>query len=96
MNDKILQMFFDIDRWTNAIDKGVGKDIKKSELIKLCTERTRAAMYKAMKEGRYEIAPPHTAQIPKDNGEFRTVYVNEPIDRIVLSIANDLLFDLVP
>ena len=96
MNDKILKMFFDIDRWTKAIDKGVGKDIKKSELIKLCTERTRAAMYKAMKEGRYEIAPPHTAQIPKDNGEFRTVYVNEPIDRIVLSIANDLLFDLMP
>ena len=96
MNDKILQMFFDIDRWTKAIDKGVGKDIKKSELIKLCTERTRAAMYKAMKEGKYEIAPPHTAQIPKDNGEFRTVYVNEPIDRIVLSIANDLLFDLMP
>ena len=96
MNDKILQMFFDIDRWTKAIDKGVGKDIRKSELIKLCTEGTRAAMYKAMKEGRYEIAPPHTAQIPKDNGEFRTVYVNEPIDRIVLSIANDLLFDLMP
>lgn len=95
MNDKILQMFFDIDRWTKAIDKGVGKDIKKSELIKLCTERTRAAMYKAMKEGKYQIAPPHTAQIPKDNGEFRTVYVNEPIDRIVLSIANDLLFDLM-
>ena len=96
MNDKILQMFFDIDRWTKAIDKGVGKDIRKSELIKLCTERTRAAMYKAMKEGKYQIAPPHTAQIPKDNGEFRTVYVNEPIDRIVLSIANDLLFDLMP
>ena len=96
MNDKILQMFFDIDRWTKAIDKGVGKDIKKSELIKLCTERTRAAMYKAMKEGKYQIAPPHTAQIPKDNGEFRTVYVNEAIDRIVLSIANDLLFDLMP
>ena len=96
MNDKILQMFFDIDRWTKAIDKGVGKDIKKSELIKLCTEGTRAAMYKAMKEGKYEIAPPHTALIPKENGEFRTVYVNEPIDRIVLSIANDLLFELVP
>ena len=52
MNDKILQMFFDIDRWTKAIDKGVGKDVKKSVLIKLCTEGTRAAMYKAMKEGK--------------------------------------------
>ena len=89
-------MFFDIGRWAKAIDKGVGKDIRKDQLIKLCSEGTRADMYKAMKFGRYEIAPPHTAQIPKDNGEFRTVYVNEPIDRIVLSIANDLLFDLVP
>ena len=96
MNDKILQMFFDIGRWTKAIDKGVGKDIKKSELIKLCTEDVRLSMAKAMKDGRYLIAPPHTAQIPKDNGEFRTVYVNEPMDRVVLSIANDLLFDLMP
>lgn len=96
MNDKILQMFFDHQRWTKAIDKGVGKDIKKSELIKLCREDARIAMYQAMKDGRYQIFPPHTAQIPKDNGEFRTVYVNEPVDRIVLSIANDLLFELCP
>ena len=67
MEDKILQMFFDIGRWTKAIDKGVGKDIRKDQLIKLCSEGTRADMYKAMKVGRYEIAPPHTAQIPKDN-----------------------------
>ena len=53
-------------------------------------------MADAMLNGKYEIAPPHTAQIPKGDGEFRTVYVNEPIDRIVLSIANDLLFDLMP
>ena len=96
MEDKILRMFFDIERWTKAIDKGVGKDIRKSELIKLCTEDIRVAMYKSMKDGKYQIAPPHTAQIPKDNGEFRTVYVNEPIDRIALSIANNLLFDLCP
>lgn len=54
-------------------------------------------MYTAMLNGEYEIAPPHTALIPKDTpGEFRTVYINEPIDRIWLSIANDLLFDLMP
>lgn len=94
MEDKILSMFFDIDRWTKAIEKGVGKDIRKDQLIKLCAEDTRLAMAKAMKEGKYNISPPHTAQIPKDNGEFRTVYVNEPMDRIVLSIANDLLFEL--
>ena len=96
MEDKILQMFFDHQRWEKAIDKGVGKDINRAQLIKLCTEDVRIRMAHAMKMGKYEIAPPHTAQIPKENGEFRTVYVNEPTDRIVLSIANDLLFDLMP
>lgn len=96
MTDKILQMFFDIDRWTKAIDKGVFKDIRKDQLIRLTSESTRLGMADAMLKGQYEIAPPHTAQIPKDNGEFRTVYVNEPIDRVVLGIANDLLFDLMP
>lgn len=96
MTDKILQMFFDIERWTKAIDKGVDKDIRKDQLIKLTHEQTRLAMAEAMMHGKYEISPPHTAQIPKDNGEFRTVYVNEPIDRVLLSIANDLLFELMP
>lgn len=73
MNDRILEQFFSIDRWTKAIDKGVGKDIRRDQLIKLCSERTRLTMYQAIKEGRYMIAPPHTAQIPKENGEFRTV-----------------------
>lgn len=96
MADKITQMFFDINRWERAIEKGVDKDIRKDQLIRVTDEHTRLAMAEAMLEEKYEISPPHTAQIPKENGEFRTVYVNEPIDRVLLSIANDLLFDLMP
>lgn len=96
MSDKILQIFFDIGRWEKAIEKGVLKDIRKDQLILLTSEHTRLNIADAMLKGKYEISPPHTAQIPKDNGEFRTVYVNEPIDRVILSIANDLLFDLMP
>lgn len=96
MADKILQMFFDIGRWEKAIEKGVLKDIRKDQLIRLTDEYTRLAIADAMLKGKYEISPPHAARIPKDNGEFRTVYVNEPIDRVILSIANDLLFDLMP
>ena len=96
MNDKILQMFFDIGRWEKAIEKGVNKDIRKDQLIKLTDEHTRQEIAAAMLQGKYEISPPHTAQIPKENGEFRTVYVNEPIDRVLLGIANDLLFELMP
>lgn len=94
--DKILEMFFDTDRWIYAIDKGVGKDIDRSKLYQLCKPETRVRMCKAIQEGLYEIAPPHTAAIPKDDGTDRIVYVNEPIDRVFLSIANDLLFDLMP
>ena len=96
MSDKILQMFFDIDRWTKAIERGIFKDIRKDILIRLTDESTRLGMADAMLKGRYEITPPHIARIPKDNGEYRTVYVNEPVDRVVLGIANDLLFDLMP
>lgn len=96
MNDIILQKFFELDRWTYAIEKGVGKHIAKSDLYQLTKPETRMAMCEAIRDGRYEIAPPHTAKIPKDNGEFRTVYINEPVDRILLSIANDLLFELMP
>lgn len=96
MADIILQKFFEIERWTKAIEKGVLKDIRKDQLIKLTCEKTRAWMYQVIKGGAYEISPPHTAKIPKDNGEYRTVYVNEPMDRVVLSIANDLLFELMP
>ena len=96
-NDKILQMFFEKERWTYAIDKGVGKDINKGQLYQLTKPEVRAKMYQAIASGNYTIAPPHTAKIPKDTpGEFRTVYVNEPIDRIFLSIANALLLDLTP
>lgn len=96
MSDKILKMFFDIERWAKAIEKGVCKDIRKDQLIRLTDEKTRVQIADAILKGKYDISPPHTAQIPKEGGEFRTVYVNEPIDRIILSIANDLLFELMP
>ena len=96
MDDKILKMFFDGGRWEYAIAKGVGKDVPKNVLYQLCKPEVRLAMYEAICNGKYEIAPPHTALIPKDSpGEFRTVYVNEAADRVLLSIANDLLFELM-
>lgn len=96
MKDKILEMFFEHDRWIYAIEKGVGKHIAKSDLYQLTKPETRMTMCQAIREGHYDITPPHTAKIPKDNGDFRTVYINEPVDRVLLSIANDLLFELTP
>ncbi len=92
-----MQMFFDFNRWQYAIEKGIVKDVPKNVLYQLCKPETRLNMYEAIATGKYDIAPPHTALIPKETpGEFRTVYVNEAADRVLLSIANDLLFELMP
>lgn len=92
-NDQLLAECFVKSRWEAAIQKGVDKEIKPSVLKKLCKAQTRQKLYADIRDGRYKIKPPHEAQIPKDNGEFRTVYVNEPEDRVLLSVINDLLFD---
>lgn len=94
MKDILLEKVFEAERWEAAINKGFFKGIDKGELRKLCGPDTRVRLAMAILEDNYEIAPPHQALIPKDNGEFRTVYVNENIDRIFLSIVNDLLFEL--
>lgn len=87
--------FSDKSRWERALEKGIGKGICKKDIRELCEDNTRVAMYLAIRDGRYTIVPPHTAQIPKDDGTFRTVYVNEPKDRVLLSLVNDLLFEVM-
>ena len=92
--DILLQKFFEAHRWEQALEIGVDKHIDKGELRKLCSPEVRLAMYNAIVSDNYEIAPPHQAQIPKDNGDMRIVYVNENVDRIFLSIANNLFFEM--
>jgi hypothetical protein len=96
MKDILLQKFFESERWEKAIETGVGKGIDKGELRQLCSPEIRAAMYNCIISDNYEIAPPHQAKIPKDNGDFRIVYVNENVDRVFLSIVNDMLFEMFP
>lgn len=94
--DTLLQKFFETDRWTHAIDVAVDKGIDQSLLRRLCEPDGRMEVYHAIRDGKYVVAPPHEAQIPKDDGTMRTVYVNEDVDRVVLSIVNDMFFELCP
>ena len=96
MDDILLQKFFEMKRWEQALEAGVDKHIDKGELRKLCSPEVRIALYNAIATDKYEIAPPHQVQIPKDNGDMRIVYVNENVDRIFLSIANNLFFEMFP
>ncbi len=97
MQDYLLQEFFRMERWESAIEIGVGKHIDKGELRKLCSPEIRARLYLAMASDNYAIAPPRISLIPKDEpGKFREVMICENIDRIVLSIANNLFFEFFP
>ena len=96
MTDILLQKFFEMQRWEQALKTGVDKHIDKGELRKLTSPEVRLALYNAIVSDNYEIAPPHQAQIPKDNGDMRIVYVNENVDRIFLSIVNNLFFEMFP
>lgn len=94
--DILLQKFFEKERWEQAIETGVDKHIHKGDLIKLTDPEVRIKLLKRIATDNYEIAPPHQAAIPKDNGDFRIVYVNENADRIFLSIVNNLFFEMFP
>lgn len=94
--DLLDKAFTEPERWENAINKALDKKIDKAILNQLTSPEFRTKLYFAIKNGTYKIAPPHEAQIPKDNGDMRTVYVCENLDRVLLSIFNDLIFELCP
>lgn len=97
MDVLLEKLFTEEERWTEAIDIGVGKEISKMEMRKLCSPEVRKALLLTIVNDQYRIAPPHTAKIPKDTpGEYRTVYINENIDRIILSLVNNLFFEMFP
>ena len=86
------KVFTNMGLWESAINKADSKGISKALLMELCSPENRVMLYRRVMSDSYDIAPPHTAQIPKDNGEYRTVYANEPFDRVFLAIINDILF----
>lgn len=94
MTDIKLEKFFELSRWEAMLEKSYNKGIDMSLLRQLCEPQNRLQLYEAITSGNYEIMPSHIVKIPKDNGDFREVYVNEPIDRIFLSLYNDILFEM--
>ena len=95
--DIMLAKVFEEHRWETAIENGLGKGIDKTTLRSLTSPQKRIEIYRAIRDGKYEISPPHIALIPKEGkNEFRTVYVNEAIDRILLSIITEVAFEMYP
>ena len=92
--DLLLEQMFKRD-WKSDLEKSHDKGII-DVAEKLVDPNARSQVYCAIKEGTYQIMPPREQLIPKDNGDFRTVYICSDIDRVVLTIINNLLFELCP
>ena len=89
-----LKMFFDKDRWERLLNTANKKGLNSDLIRYFMTPEGRIDLYNKIVNKQYKIFPPHKAKIPKDTGGFRIVYVNEDVDRIYLSIYNDMMFEL--
>ena len=97
MASKLLEMMFQHERWQMGIDKAIEKGINLSTLKQLAEPNVRIQLYQMIVNNKLELRPSRMAQIPKDTpNEYRTVFIAEDEDRVILSIINDCLFDLFP
>lgn len=94
MENKLLELMFEYDRWCQLLDHAEEKGINKTVLRKMANPQVRLALYERIKNGQYEIMPPHQIEIPKDDGTMRLVYANEDQDRVICTLVNDCMMEL--
>lgn len=96
MEDLLFKkLFLERWRWDNAIKKGLEKGIDRYELHEMSTIDWQKQFGVQLLNRTYNPAPPHMAEIPKDEpGKFRTVVINENKDRVINSMFNDLYIDV--
>lgn len=88
MEDEKLNMFFAKETWEEITKIAISKKLNRELISRLCTPEHRCVLLDVISDRKYNIAPPIVRNIPKDDGGFRTVFVNTDIDRIVMSIIN--------
>lgn len=93
-NDELFRLFVQPERWSECIERCIEKDIERGLLYKFLAPETRQALIMMIVNGEYQLTPPHDAKIPKDEpGEYRTVFVCEPLDRVILSVLYSAIMD---
>lgn len=91
---RLLELMFEHKQWIEMVERANEKHINVTVVKQLSNPHVRVQLYERIKNGQYEIAPPHAILIPKGDGNFRTVYANEDVDRIVLTLINDCMMKL--
>lgn len=88
INEKKLELFIDDKLWRENIAHQQTKGLKRSVLKFLCDPEFKLSLVSLICDQKYKIAPPYIAEIPKDNGKVRQVFVNQPLDRFILTQIN--------
>ena len=92
MKDILFEEFIKKEYWDEALEIAYYKGISRRAIYYLSNPENRLKLFESILKEEYAIAPPRTQKIPKDKpNEFRTVYINEDIDRIILSVINIVL-----
>lgn len=86
--DEKLSLFLDKNIFEETLNHSMEKGISKDIIGQLCNPINRYYIAEKIYNNEWKIAPPYIAEIPKDNGGIRKVYVNQPLDRIVLTQIN--------
>lgn len=99
----LLETMFEDERWQELIIKCEEKHLSMKMIRRYCNPEKRKELFWLIANDKYTIFPPHIALIPKGeteivNGEikqkYRTVYINQDRDRMVLTLINDCLCEL--
>lgn len=90
----LLNEMFKRERLEYAIKHAQEKGINPKLVKKLCDPNYRKMVSTLILSEDYEIEPPKVALIPKGNGEYREVYVNAPLDRVILSLLADTVSEV--
>lgn len=97
MRDILFEEFIKKEYWDEALEIAYYKGIPRRVIHELSEPENRIELFEKILKEEYKIAPPRTQKIPKDKpNEFRTVYINNGIDRVLLSVINNALFSLTP
>ena len=91
---KLLETCFSKDIWEQVLLKAYDKTIPKHIVTYYCSPNARVQLLERIVNGDYHIQPPKVVKIPKDNGDFREIYVNNGTDRLFLAVINAALYRL--
>ena len=95
MYSKLLQEAFKEERIMYALKHAKEKKLNPKLIRRFCDPSYIGYIVNLIVTNSYNIAYPTEAEIPKDEpGKFRTVFMNEPVDRIIMSLLADTVSDI--